>query len=115
HFEPSHADKETRAAKLLSLVMVAQDMTHVLAKKAFDAFPKFLYAIDFALIHLPLNIRPRCERWNLFVDAIVPGNIGDQIPDYRKCFHRLNCNWLIKRQRIEAGFAGQPRAAVDFR
>src|SRR6266581_2158749 len=79
HFKPRHAHKESRPAELFLLVVIAQHVANVLAQKAFDALAKLLHAIDFALIHLPLNIWSRLEGRNLFVNAIVPRNIGNEI------------------------------------
>src|SRR5207247_9814873 len=61
------------------------------------------------------DVRLRRKGRNLFVDAIVPGNVGDQIFQNGKTLHWLNRDRLIKRQRIQASLAGEPRPAVDFR
>src|SRR5439155_141343 len=115
HFKPRHAHKESRSAELFLLVVIAQHVANVLAQEALDALAKFLDAIHLALIHLPLNIWSRREGRNLFVNAIVPRNIGNKILEHRKALHRLYGNWLVNRQRIESGLTSQPRVAVDFR
>src|SRR5947207_5548371 len=76
HFKPRHAHKESRSAELFLLVVIAQHVANVLAQEAFDAFTKLLYAIDLALIHLPFHVWLGCERRNLFVDAVIPGDVG---------------------------------------
>src|SRR5260370_33998110 len=110
HLETRDAHKETGTAKLLLFVVIAQHMTNVLAKKTLYAFAKLLHAIDFALIHLPLTVRPRCERRDLLVNAIVPRDVGNQILEPWERLHRLYCDWLTYRQRIPSRLARQCRA-----
>src|SRR5207237_1952405 len=106
---------EARAAELLYLLVIAQHVANVLTEKAFNALAKLLHAIDLALIHLPFHVRPGCERRNLSVDAVIPGNVGDEILQHRKAFHRLNCDRLVQRQSVETRLAGQSRPSIDFR
>src|ERR1700730_11744962 len=72
HLQPGNANEETRAAKLFLLVVIAQNMTNILAKKTLDALTKFLYSIDIALIHFPSDIGARSKRWDLLVNLIIP-------------------------------------------
>jgi hypothetical protein len=53
HLERRGVNEKTRPDKVLVLVMIAQHMAHVLAKKAFDTFPEFLDPIDILLCHPP--------------------------------------------------------------
>src|SRR5260370_2507563 len=79
HFQTGDAHEEARAAELLNFLVIAQDVADILAKKALDAFAKLLNAIDLALIHFPFDVRPRGERRDLFVDAVIPRDVGDQV------------------------------------
>src|SRR5262245_29126244 len=115
HLQTSDAHKETWAAKLFLLVMISQHVTDVLTKKTLNALSKLLYPIDIALIHLPFDVQARAERWNPAVDAIVPGHVRYQISDNRKTLHWLHNDWFIQGQVVEAGFAREPRPAIDFR
>ena len=56
HFQSGNADEEPWSAKLSALVVIAHDMTHVLAKKTFNTLAKLLHAINVALIHFPVDI-----------------------------------------------------------
>ena len=46
HLERGRINQETRPDELIVHVVIAQDVANILAKKALDAFPKFLDAID---------------------------------------------------------------------
>src|SRR5712691_4234735 len=115
HFQTRDANKEAWAPELFLLIVIAQHVANVLAEEALDALAKLLHAIDLALIHLPVHVWLGCERRNLFVDAVIPGNVGDQILQHRKALHRLYRNRLIQRQSVQPSLASQARAAVDFR
>src|SRR5438270_4780796 len=114
HLKRSCADKETWSSKFLLLAVVAQDVADVLAEEAFDALAKFRYAIDIALVHLPLGVRTRLEGRNFAIDLVVPGDVGDQVLDDREGLHGKNGDGLIERKRIHACFAGEPRPAIDL-
>src|SRR5688572_18929541 len=114
HLQSGNSNKEARAAKLFLLIVIAQDVADILTKKTLDAFTKFLDSIDVALIHLPLDVRPRRKRRDLSVDSIIPGHVCYQISDNRKTLHRLDSNGFIQRQRIHASFASQAWSAIDF-
>src|SRR5579871_1067195 len=45
HLKRSRTNKKTRPAELLLLIVVSYDITDILAKKAFNALAKLLYAI----------------------------------------------------------------------
>src|SRR5215510_4120591 len=105
HFQSGDAHEKAWAAELFSLRMIAQHVADILAEKAFNAFPEFLDAIDFALIHFPFSVDRRRKRRNLFVDAVIPGDVGDQVLKHWKGFHRLHSDRFIQWQGIETRFA----------
>src|SRR5262249_12058258 len=80
----------------------------------FDAFAKFLNAVDVALIHFPFNIFARLESGNFFVDLVVRGDIGYEILDHGKGFERRNSDGRVEREGVHSRFAGEARAAVHF-
>src|ERR1700687_5108414 len=104
HFQAGDAHEEARATELLNFLVIAQHMAYILAKKALTAFAELLDAIDLALIHFPFDVRPRGERRNLFVDAVIPRDVSNQILEYREAFHRLHGDRLIQRQSVEPRF-----------
>src|SRR5690606_24001433 len=75
HFKRGDIHEVARTEELLVKMMLPQDVTYVLAEKAFDALPEFLYSVDVALHHTPRAIRcvrrTRLELPNLFFYAIV--------------------------------------------
>src|SRR5262249_52006746 len=99
HFQAGDADHEARAAKRLALgfVVIAKDVADILAEKTLDALAEFLDAIDFFLAHAPGAIgsigRPGLKRWDELVDAIVPGDIGNEILNEGERLDRLNSDW----------------------
>src|SRR5438046_10487970 len=103
HFQTRDAHKEAWASELLYLLVIAQHVANVLTEKAFNALAKLLHAIDLALIHLPFHVWPGCERRNLFVDAVIPGNVGDEILQHRKALHWLNCDRLVRSEERRVG------------
>ena len=50
HLERGDVNKKARPDELVVLVMIAQHMADILAKKTLDAFPEFLDAIDVLLL-----------------------------------------------------------------
>src|SRR5258708_14146003 len=114
HFEPGHADKETRAGEFFLLVMLAKNMTNVLTKKALDTLAEFLYAIHVKLGDFPFHAGARFERGDFPVDAVIPGNVGDKVLDSGKGFHGENGDGLVQREVVHAGLAGVGGTAVDF-
>src|SRR5437870_7593740 len=85
HLERGCIDQEAGAYELIELAVIAQDVAHVLAKEALDALAKFLYPFDVGLPHAPGTVRrvgrPGLERLDGFLDTVVPGDVGDQVPD----------------------------------
>src|ERR1700674_4705988 len=114
HFEAGDSNEETRARELLLLVVVAKDVAHVLAEKAFDALAKLLDAVHIELGDFPFHSLAGFEGRDFTVDTIVPGNVGDKVFDSGKGFHGQNRNGLVLREIVHARFAGEARAAVDF-
>ena len=83
HLQRRHVNEKTRPDELVVLVMVAQHVADILAKKTLDAFPEFLHAIDVLLRHPPRAVgRVRRARFE-FLDPLfhreIPRNIRDQI------------------------------------
>jgi hypothetical protein len=115
HFEASGSNEKARAAETLVFGVIAEDVADILAEETLDTFAEFLNAIDVALVHFPFNAGLGLKGRNLLVDFVIPGNVGDQILDKRKRFQGRDGNWLIERQRIKAGLAGQARATIHFR
>jgi hypothetical protein len=115
HFQSGNPNEEAWPTELLFLFMISQHVADILAKETLDALAKLLHPIDVALIHLPFSIWARREWRNLFIDLVVPGNICNEVLNQWKGAHRLDGNWLIKRQSIKTRLAGQTWPAVDFR
>src|SRR5712692_11883049 len=61
HLQGGHANEKARPTKLFLLVVVAQDVAHVLTQEAFDTFAELLHAVHILLIELPLDSGPRLE------------------------------------------------------
>jgi len=114
HFEAGDADEEARPAKFLLFVMLANDVADVLAEKTFDALAEFLDAVDVHLRDFPVRVLARPEGGNLLVDGVIPGDVGDEILDAREGLHGHDRDGLIHGQRVDARFAGEARAAVNF-
>src|SRR5713101_2968362 len=115
HFEAGDSNEEARAGELFLLVVVAKDVAHILAEKAFDAFSKLLDAVDIELGDFPLHPLAGFESRDFAVDTVVPGNVGDKVFDSGKGFHGEDGDGLVLREIVHARFASQARAAIDFR
>ena len=102
-------DQKTRPDKFLVLVMIAQDVADILAKKTLDALAEFLHAIDVLLRHAPGAVgrvgRARLEFLDLLFHPEIPRDIGDQILHERKGLHRLDRDRLVQRQIAQARHA----------
>jgi hypothetical protein len=48
--------KKSRPYELLVLHVITKNVANVLAQKAFDAFSKFLHAVDVFLLHPPRSV-----------------------------------------------------------
>ena len=112
-------NQKARADEFVVLLVIAQDVADILAKKTLDAFPEFLHAIDVVLRHPPGAIGAsggaRLEFLDLFLHPKIPRNIGDQILHERERLHRLDRDRLVERQIAQPRHAHQLRHAVDFR
>jgi hypothetical protein len=115
HFQASNANEKTRAGKLFLLVVFAKNVTNVLTEEAFDALAKLLDAVHIQLRNFPFHSLAGLEGRDFAVDTIVPGNVGDKVFDSGKRLHWQHSNGLVLREIIHARFAGQARAAVNFR
>jgi hypothetical protein len=76
HLERRGVHQESWSNELLVLLMIAQDVTDVLAQEALDALSEFLDPVHVALVHLPGAVGeirlPRFERLDLLFDAEIP-------------------------------------------
>ena len=119
HLQRRDINQETGSDELIVFPMVAQNVANILAKKALDALPKFLHAINVLLLHAPCSIRlvrrARLKLLDLFLYAKIPRNIRDQVFDDWKRLHRLNGNRVFEREIAQPRHAHQFRHAVDFR
>ena len=81
HLQGRSVNKKARADKFVVHVVIAQDVANILAKKTFNAFSKFLHAIDVLLLHPPGSIcrvgRARLELLDAFFDGKIPRDIRD--------------------------------------
>src|SRR6266851_5516071 len=100
HLERRDIDQKTRPDELLLEVVIAKNVAHVLAKKAFDALPEFLNPLDILRQHAPGSVRgirrPRLELLDLLFHLEVPGNVWRQIPDERKGLYRRHRHRLVE-------------------
>src|ERR1051325_1649398 len=101
HLQLGHVNQKAGPDELIMESVLSQYVADVLAKKALDAFPKLLHAVDIRLRHPPGAIggirRAWLEGFNLFLNAKVPGNIGHQILQKRKGLEWLDGDRLFER------------------
>ena len=80
--------------------MLAQHVADILAQKTLDALAKFLHAVDVRLRHAPRAIgcigRTGLELLDLLFHPEIPRDVGHQIADQRKGFHRLDSHGLCR-------------------
>src|SRR6516162_2469978 len=76
HLQGGDVDEKSRTDELVVLLVIAQDMAHVLAQETLNALAKLLHAIDVGLAHPPGPVgsvgRARLERLDSLLDPIVP-------------------------------------------
>src|SRR5580698_7539702 len=101
HFKRSCTYEEPWTAKFFLLMVVTQNVAHILAKEAFNALAKFLYAINIPLVHLPLDASTRLKRWNLLIYSEIPGDVSNKILDHGKSLHRKESDGLVERKSIQ--------------
>jgi len=114
HFEAGDSNEETRAGELFLLVVLAKNVTNVLAEKAFDALAKLLDAVHIQLRDFPFHSLTGLEGRDFAVDTIVPGNVGDKVFNAGEGPHWQDGDRLVLREIIHARFAGQAGPPVDF-
>jgi hypothetical protein len=118
HFQRCQTDEKARSGKILFVVFVIPDhMAHVLAQKALDALVKFLPPIDVLLIHSPGPVGLFwlwLERGDRFRFLVIKRDVGDQIPNNGKGFHRSNSNQLAGFKKVHACHAHESGLAVDL-
>ena len=81
HGKGSDADEKPRAGKFLDL-LITHHMADILAEETFDALVEFLDAVDVFLHHAVSSIclpRFRGQWSDVFVDFVIPGDIGDEV------------------------------------
>jgi len=119
HLQRGDMNQKSRSDEFVVHLVVAQHVANVLAKKALDAFPELLDAIDVVLLHPPRSIgrvgRARLEFLNLFLHPKIPGNIRDQILCNRESFYWFDRYRFVQRQIAHARHAHELRHPVHFR
>jgi len=114
HLETGDSNEKTRAGELFLLVVLAKNVTNVLAKKAFDALAKLLDTVHIQLRDFPFHSLARFKGRDFAVDTIVPGNVGDKVFNEGEGPHRKDRNGLVLWEIIHTRFAGQARPSVNF-
>ena len=84
HLQRGHSHEETRSAKFIVFIVLAQNMANVLAQETLNALAELLHPVNIFLQHLPLCSRTRLESRNLLVHFVIPGNISHQVLDHRE-------------------------------
>ncbi len=84
HLEPRHPDEKPWSSELLHLLVLTEDVAHILAQEAFNTLPRFLHLIYIFLVHFPIGAGAGLEWRNFLVDAVIPGNVDNQIFDHGK-------------------------------
>jgi hypothetical protein len=111
--------QKSRSNKVIVLVVIAQNVAHVLAQKALNALAKFLNAIDIFLHYRPRAVRivgrTWSERFDFLLNAIIPRNVGDQVTNRRKRSHRFHAHRLVQIQLAQPSHAHQAGLTIDFR
>src|SRR5947208_2345375 len=118
HVEAGQLDEEARPReRALVLLVIADDVTDVLAQEALDALVELLDAID-VLLHHP--VRAVGLRW---LDAqrrhlpgldVVVGDVGDEVADGRKAADRRHRDRLALLEEIHPRHAQEARLPVDL-
>lgn len=102
HIQCRRVNEESGADEVIVLVMVAQNVAHVLAKKTLDTFAKLLNPLDILLHHRPSTIGvirwPWIKWLDLLLDAVIPRNIGNQVAHRRECAHGFHRDGRIQIQ-----------------
>src|SRR5438067_12171125 len=116
HLQGGDPDHVARPVVGGLVVVVAQDVADILAEEALDALAVLVDALRILGQHLVRDrlTRLRREPWDLLVDLIVPGDVGNQVLDQGKRPHRPYVNLLIDKL-INARLAHEARPAVDLR
>ncbi len=99
--ERGQVNHEARTREYVFLLMVPDNVTHVLTEETLDAFSELLDAIDIHLIHpvMPVGVAwTGAKRRYLFRHLEVPRHIGHEIFDQRKRAHRGHNDRLFYRE-----------------
>src|SRR5882762_9172162 len=118
HVEAGQLDEEARHGEaLLQLLVVADDVAHVLAQEALDALVELLDAID-VLLHHPVGAvglrRLDAQRRHLPGLHVVVGDVGDEVADGRVAADRRHRDRLALLEEIHPRHAHEARLAVDL-
>ncbi len=95
HLQPGDTHKKPWPGKLVLFLVVAQNVTDILAEEAFDALAELLHAVDIALIHLPIRAWGRRKGRNLFVHPVVERDVCHQVLDDRERLHGRNGDGFV--------------------
>jgi len=94
HLQTRQSDHETRTVEAVLAIVIAQDVTDILAEKTFNALAEFLHAFDVFLINNPISIWLRGKRHDFLIYFVVPGNVSHQVLYMREGLDRLDSNLL---------------------
>src|SRR5438094_2427295 len=118
HLERRESDEHPRAGEAsLVVLVVADDVAHVLAEEAFDALVKFLHALDVFLVHPALAVRIlrlRLERRDGLRLLIVERDVGHEVLDHREALHRRHGDLLARCELVHARHAHELGVAVHL-
>src|SRR5207247_3356714 len=118
HLERGKPDEEAwTGERRLVLLVIADDVAHVLAEEALDALVEFLYSVDVLLIHPPLAVgvlRLRFERRDRLGLLVVEGDIGHEVFDARERSHWRDCDRLPCRKLAHPRHAHELRRPIHF-
>src|SRR5262245_309531 len=119
HLQRRRVHQKAGTDELLVLVMLPEDVTHILTEETLDALAKLLDPIDVLLSHAPGTIRgigrPGSERLDLLLDPVVPRNVGHQVLEMRETAHRLDGDRLVGGKVAHPGHAHELRHSVHVR
>src|SRR2546426_9168284 len=118
HVEARDVDEEARHGEdPLLLLVVADDVAHVLTQEALDALVELLDAID-VLLHHPVGAvglrRPEAQRRHLLGLLVVEGHVGHEVADQREGPDRRHRDGLAGLEQVHAGHAHQAGLAVHL-
>src|SRR5271167_2838763 len=97
HFERRGMDEQARPDELVVLMVLAQNVAHILAEKTLDALAELLYPFDISLLHAPGSVgrvgSARLEFSDCQFGAEVPRDVCDQVTDDGEGVHGFEDDW----------------------